>query len=253
MFCKHLYNIDDMRKLDITEYNLGHTFGLDIAVIADLHGEPFEGILKAFNDRRPDIICIPGDLSRIVSTEEHDGKYLYQDYNVITFLCYAISVAPVYYSRGNSECRWNLSDFAELIRMGVHIMENSWEEFCPGLAIGGLSSAQSAENHTHSVPKTEWLSQFDQYNGYKILLSHHPEYYKPYIQDHTMDLVISGHAHGGQIRFGNQGLYAPGQGVFPKLTSGMYDQRLIISRGISRKPWYAPSFGNPPELIYITL
>jgi len=242
-----------MRGLDVTTYELGTSFGLNIAVVADLHSLPFERIMQAFTVNRPDIICIPGDLSRFISTEEHDGKYYYPNYHVMTFLCYAMSLAPVYYSRGNLEHAWNLSDFAELIRMGVHIMENRWEEVCPGLAIGGLASAWTQEERERAVPQTEWLRQFEKYDGYKILLSHHPEYYRPYIQARDIDLVISGHAHGGQIRIGNRGVYAPGQGFLPELTSGIHDDRLVISRGISRRPRIIPPIGNRPELLYIKL
>jgi len=239
-----------MKKLDITEYKISDKFGLDIAIVADLHKQSFKEIIRAFNERRPDIIFIPGDLCNIISTEEHDGRYLYQDYNAITFLCYARYVAPVYYVRGNHECQWNMSDFAELIRMGIHVLENSWEEIIPGLAIGGLTSAQAQKT---VIPSTDWLKQFEQYKGYKILLSHHPEYYQSHIKSYDIDLIVSGHAHGGHVRIGNHGLYAPGQGFFPKYTSGINDNRLVVSRGICRKPYLIPSFNNPPELVYIKL
>ena len=67
-----------------------------------------------------------------------------------------------------------------------------------------------------------------------------------------MDLVVAGHAHGGQIRIGNQGLYAPGQGLFPRYTRGLADGRMIISAGAGN-PAGAPRWGNPCEVLRITL
>ena len=89
-------------------------------------------------------------------------------------------------------------------------------------------------------------------DGYKILLSHHPEYYEPYIKELPIDLVLSGHAHGGQCRIFGQGLIAPGQGFFPKYTSGIYDERLIVSRGIGNQ-FIVPRVNNPREIIVIKI
>lgn len=242
-----------MKELDITEYSIIDRFHLTLAVVADLHGDPFDRIQDAFTTRPPDVICIPGDLCPFITAGHNEDKFRHQNNHAMAFLRYAVTVAPVYYSRGNNEKGWQITAFSELIRLGVHVLENTWEEIIPGLAIGGLASGFAPRFRLPSPPKTEWLSEYETYNGYKILLSHHPEYYKPYIQKRDINLVISGHAHGGQIRVKNQGFFAPGQGFFPKLTSGLYDHRMIISRGISRKPWIAPSFGNPPELVYIKL
>ena len=95
-----------------------------------------------------------------------------------------------------------------------------------------------------------WLDHFCQEEGYKILLCHHPEYYPLYLKNRQIELVLSGHAHGGQIRIMGKGLYAPGQGLFPKLTSGIVDQRLVISRGLANNT-LIPRLWNPEEIIYI--
>ena len=64
------------------------------------------------------------------------------------------------------------------------------------------------------------------------------------------DLILSGHAHGGQWRIGRQGIFAPSQGLFPRLTEGVHDGRLLISRGLAnRTP--VPRLNNPPETVYI--
>ena len=92
---------------------------------------------------------------------------------------------------------------------------------------------------------------------YSILAIHVPNGVESYLH-YGFDLMLSGHTHGGQIRIPVMlnGLYAPGQGVFPKYGGGRYDfgkQTMIISRGLSQKPLWLPRLGNPPELTFVTL
>lgn len=90
-------------------------------------------------------------------------------------------------------------------------------------------------------------------DGFRLLMCHHPEYYPTYIQDRGIDLTVSGHAHGGQVRLFGKAVYAPGQGIFPKLTDGFYDDRhLLVSRGLSN-PAKAPRLWNPCELVLLHL
>ena len=100
-------------------------------------------------------------------------------------------------------------------------------------------------------PNLKWLGNFAALSGYKILLNHHPEYYPEYIKELDIDLILSGHAHGGQIRFFGTGLFAPGQGFFPKYTSGIHDGRLIVSRGLANNAPPIPRLFNSRELIFI--
>ena len=76
--------------------------------------------------------------------------------------------------------------------------------------------------------------------------------YGSYAGYYGLDLTVAGHAHGGQWRWRGQGLFAPGQGLFPKLTDGLYEERLLVSRGLSN-PCGIPRFGNPPQLVTVTL
>lgn len=124
--------------------------------------------------------------------------------------------------------------------------------------IGGLSSGFGkgiTQNNLKETPEpnVRWLDEFSRIRGYKILLCHHPEYYDRYIKKLPIDLVLSGHAHGGQIRLFGHGLFAPGQGVFPKYTSGIYDNRLVVSRGLANTAKVVPRLWNETELVYIVL
>ena len=124
----------------------------------------------------------------------------------------------------------------------------------PEMHIPKISTRLSKEKKAspeNSVPKpdTAWLAYFAKVDGYKILLCHHPEYIS-FIPS-AVKLVLSGHTNGGQIRFFGRGLYAPDQGWFPKLTAGIHDGRLVISRGLSN-PFRVPRIINPYEVVYIS-
>ena len=87
---------------------------------------------------------------------------------------------------------------------------------------------------------------------FTVLLAHRPELLAKYAQ-FPLDLVVSGHAHGGQVRIGSQGIYSPGQGFFPKLTSGFYfDDKLFVSRGMTNSAC-APRLWCPCELVMVQL
>ncbi len=106
-------------------------------------------------------------------------------------------------------------------------------------------------------PESAWLDDFEQLDGYKVLMSHHPEYWcmkEPMLRGRKIDLVLSGHAHGGQWQFMGRGLFAPGQGLFPQYTSGVHQGRygsLVISRGLSNPYRFLPRIGNPCEVVYV--
>ena len=87
-----------------------------------------------------------------------------------------------------------------------------------------------------------------------LLLDHNPDHLLK-LQEYDWDVAFSGHAHGGQIQIAGHGLYAPGQGFFPKLTHGLYDNgKMLLSRGMTNgaKP-RIPRINNPCELIIINL
>jgi predicted MPP superfamily phosphohydrolase len=139
---------------------------------------------------------------------------------------------------------------------GVVLLDNRAVSFM-GVNIGGLTTGYAVgEKQSHFLPTPppclDFIEEFASADGFKRLLSHHPEYYPAYIKKHTIDLTLSGHAHGGQWRFFGRGLYAPGQGIFPRYTSGMYDGRLIVSRGLSQK-CIVPRINNDTEIVLVKL
>ena len=95
-------------------------------------------------------------------------------------------------------------------------------------------------------PSISWLERFTRVSGYRLLISHHPEYFDLIP---TVDLLLSGHAHGGQIRLFHHGLFAPGQGILPTYTKGVYG-RMVVSAGLTNTTW-VPRINNPTEIVYI--
>ncbi len=104
--------------------------------------------------------------------------------------------------------------------------------------------------------ESAWLEEYEKEEGYKILLCHHPEYWsirEPMLRDMKFDLVLSGHAHGGQWQIFGRGIFAPGQGILPRYTCGVHYGpygRMIISRGLNNPYRIVPRWGNPCEVVY---
>ena len=208
----------------------------------------------------------------------------------IEFLKEASEIAPVFYSPGNHEWYFTKEDQKVFSEKRIFLLEN--EDICWNLVENRLVSEKERGHNskTGNVMKNEnnlksrsdlnngcntgienvpekiirigglatrydldWLHAYATKPGYKILICHHPEYYRRYIKDtewDTFDLIVSGHVHGGQWRIGRHGVLAPGQGLLPKYCYGCYDKKLIVSAGLSNTACI-PRFGNPTELVMI--
>ena len=105
-------------------------------------------------------------------------------------------------------------------------------------------------NGDQNEPNAEVLRHFAALGGVKLLLCHHPEYFMPYIRRTDIALTVCGHAHGGQWRFFGRGVYAPGQGLLPRYTAGVIENRCVISRGLGNHT-RIPRICNRPELVII--
>ena len=250
-----------------------------MAVVADLHEREFLEIISILNRISPDFIFLPGDtlerrdegvqgytkddikkkkktslfwkvacefIWRVGLNHKNDNYAV--SGNGLLFLKEISSIAPVVMSVGNHEWYFTKedTDCFNMYRIAVvdntdTIINTDCGEY---IRIGGLSTRYDMN----------WLHSFSQKEGFKILLCHHPEYYQQKIygtEDDVFDVVVSGHAHGGQVRFLGRGLFSPGQGLFPKYTKGMVE-RHIISAGVSNTAFF-PRWGNPKELIVINI
>ena len=236
--------------MEITEYKIKADIPkkLCAAGVADIHDENYDKVLDQIRSRHADLILITGD---IINGHTHTAKRSFDMLKVFQ------DTVPTFMSLGNHETVGyvEVKDAAKLA--GIELLEDRSVRF-GGLNIGGLTSGyvfQSEnvkQNHFRQTPepKLDWLRKYAQEDGFKVLLCHHPEYYNMYIRDLPVDLILSGHAHGGQWRIFGHPLFAPGQGLFPKYAQGFHEGRLIVSRGLSNNA-PLPRIFNQRELVFI--
>lgn len=234
-------------------------------IVADLHDRPFDAILSILKRECPDLILIPGDLS-----EALDRPATEVSRPGLGLLAACAAIAPTFYSLGNHEiggCHGRIykAKMAGKGELPPFVMRDEWREIIEksgatfldqsfvrwnGLVIGGLGSGLLNPGW---VPEISWLDDFTKTPGYKLLLCHHPEYFDRYLRPYDIDLTVSGHAHGGQWQIFGRGVYAPDQHLFPKYTSGVHEDRLVISRGVCNTFPLIPRFFNPREVVTVTV
>ena len=205
-------------------------------VISDLHSEPFEDLLPLMD--QVDAVLVPGDVSNRYKQEYDLG---------LAFLRESAKRRPTFYSPGNHEIKQEKYD--ELIRLaeesGAEVLINRYVRF-HDLWIGGWYAPEAV-----LVP--DMMDAFEALEGCKLLLCHKPEHYMKRLKNRQVDLTIAGHAHGGQIRIGQQGIYAPGQSLFPRYTKGWENGgKLLISAGAGN-PCRMPRWNNPCEVLLLTV
>lgn len=223
--------------------------GVKILQISDLHdatfGEQQEKLVKKVKKTEADLIFITGDL--IDSNRYNLDQSLELVRQIKDF-------APIYYVTGNHEIATNDMENikSSLTELGVNVLSNEEkiiEYNGEDIRIIGI------EDPLNGITVNEALSQFAEKDLFTLVLSHRPETFQDYV-DYEMDVVFSGHAHGGQFRLpGVGGLVAPGQGLFPSYTAGMYSENtthMIVSRGLGNSVIPLRVF-NSPEIVLVTL
>ena len=233
--------------------------GYRIAHISDLHnaemGKDNEKLLDMLRETEPDIIAITGDII--------DSRNTNIDI-ALQFTKAAMEIAPCYYVTGNHEARISKYDElkAGMEAAGVVVLEDEKTKISlegGEITLIGVNDPSYQTDYlfgdAEAVMQSKLQEISDAENEFTILLSHRPELFEVYA-DNKMDLVLSGHAHGGQFRLPFVGgLVAPNQGLFPKYDAGLYTEEntnMIVSRGIGNSilPF---RFNNRPEVILIVL
>lgn len=234
--------------------------GFKIAQVSDLHnaefGENNARLLKLLSKNEPDIIVITGDLI--------DAQHTNIDI-ALNFVKEAIQIAPGYYVTGNHEASLSQYDRLKdgLESVGVSVLDDRVVELerdgekitLIGLSDPDFTIKSDVFEEVPAMVSTKLKDLISNKSGYTILLSHRPELFQSYA-DCNVDLVFSGHAHGGQFRLPLiGGLIAPNQGLFPKYDAGLYSDQntnMIVSRGIGNSiiPF---RFNNRPEIVLVEL
>ena len=224
--------------------------GFRITQLSDLHNREYGKdncrLLALTEAQLPDLLVITGDL--IDSYRPNPERALETARRLA-------KLAPCYYVTGNHEHRMSLERQAafcrELEQAGVIVLRN--EAVRLGLDRGfRLIGVDSTQGCTETLQKLMEQRPAEELN---VLLSHKPHYAKEY-QRAGVDLVLTGHAHGGQWRLPGVGaLYAPGQGLLPKYTAGMYrlgDTVMCVSRGLGNSS-FPLRIDNKPEVVTVIL
>lgn len=226
--------------------------GYRIAQVSDLHNASFgpdnRTLLDRLRETQPDLIVLTGDL---VDAYRPDPEVS------LSFARQAVSIAPTCYVTGNHEAR--LSDYASLRAglkdAGVTVLDNQSVTLERGGASIRLIGLQDPAFLPGDALQPTLDGLCDPSGGYQILLAHRPEYLELYAAC-GVDLVFSGHAHGGQFRLPwVGGLFAPGQGLFPTYDGGVYardNTTLIVSRGLGNS-LFPFRVNNRPELVVAEL
>lgn len=248
-------------EITIESQKLPESFeGFKIAHVSDLHNDEFGKdnvkLISLIENCNPDIIAITGDIFDCHHTEVDVA---------IAFAEKASEIAPCYYVAGNHEQRVPeayeklLNSFEEI---GITVLDNKEvkiERAEQSINVLGVSDPGFETDYlfgdTEYVLRTHLKEIATDNESFNLLLSHRPELFDVY-EDFDLDLVLTGHAHGGQFRLPFVGgLYAPNQWLFPEYDAGLYTEdgtNMIVSRGIGNS-LFPFRINNRPEVIMVTL
>lgn len=252
------------KNLTVNEYTAEEsvTSSIRIVHLTDLHnkefGESNKDLIELVSEQYPDLIVMSGDMIN------RDNENL----DVITNLISSLTkLAPVYYGYGNHELSWiesfgtGLED--KLTQSGAVVLNNSYCDVnIKGnrIRIGGYGGyyrqpGMLTQNEEQKKLELDFADDFENTDRLKILINHIPTQWVDwdYINKYSVDLVFSGHYHGGEMRIPiiDQGVYAPYVGWFPPYTKGIFSgtkAKCILSAGLGSER-SIPRFNNPPEIV----
>lgn len=246
-----------VRNYDIESEQI--TEPVRFVLITDLHscryGEGQKRLIEAVRRQEPDAVLLGGDIFDDVI----------DDTNTELFLKGISELYPCFYVTGNHEYWSGTAGLTEKLRIleqyDVRILSGD----CEALQVdkqtvnicGVDDPAAFLEDTNGFTRQLDAVDKAAQNGNFSILLSHRPEYWEEY-QQYEFDLVLCGHAHGGQWRIPGllNGLFAPDQGLFPRCAGGLYEGRgmsMIVSRGLARESTRIPRIFNRPELVVIDI
>lgn len=240
--------------------------GFRIVQVSDLHNAEFgrgnNELLEVIEDCRPDIIVATGDIIDSGRTDTLTAALFVEN---------AMKTAPVYYVTGNHEARLlkqggtGKDEYFKLesimVNAGANVLHGesvSIERGESEIQIIGIDDPEYLRLNKYAGENRITLSNIDEFikeDIFTVLLSHRPELFEEYAES-GVNLVIAGHAHGGQFRLPFVGgLFAPNQGFFPRYDSGLYEKnntKMVVSRGLGNSA-VPIRFNNRPEIVVIEL
>ena len=225
--------------------------------VSDLHctryGENQSELIKKIKDCSPDVIFCLGDIFDRTANPEPSCEFI----EGISGIC------PIYAIHGNHEHKTKdhmLNFINELYKnSGIVLLDNDFVTVNINGNEINICGTDNAEEGAISYEKKAALNMIGVDTAkYTVVLNHRPETYGLFINK-NIDLVLSGHAHGGQwvIKGKNNGIYAPNQGFFPQYAGGKYTfsdkMTMVVSRGLALSNTILPRVNNPPELTVVNI
>ena len=225
-----------------------------IALITDLHscyyGKDQATIVRMVDRAEVDLVLLGGDI--------FDDKL--KDERAKMLITQLAGKYPTYYVTGNHEY-WSghpdkMKKWVE--EAGAVVLDGNYSTLEVNGNVIDIGGVDDPTDLFRDKWKSELAGAHSESGHYQILVSHRPEEVKEY-ERYDYDLIVSGHAHGGQWRipFTKRGYWAPNQGFFAEYVDGVYTlkngSKMVVSRGLARESTPAPRFFNHPELVVITI
>ncbi len=247
-------NVIVVTDLQIQNQKIPAAFdGYKIVQISDLHNKEFgtnqSKLVALVEESHPDMIVITGD---IIDSSRTNIEVAMELVKRVT------DIAPVYYVTGNHEQHSGVYPELkqQLLDADVKILPNlsiPIEKDGAQIRLIGVDDPKFSSKKEYKKQLANYPKKSD--SEYRILLAHRPEYFEDY-EANQMDLILSGHVHGGQVRLPFVGgVYAPDQGFFPKYSAGKYtmgDSTMVVNRGLGNSIFPVRVF-NQPEIVVLTL
>lgn len=239
---------------------------LRLVLLSDLHGKSFgrenSRLIAKIQEQSPDAIFLDGDMIDR-SADQTDVQEL------LRLIERLHEIAPVYFAPGNHELEYMQTDASLLTQVaeaGAVVVNDSYVDVTIAgqpLRIGGTMGHAfyfgRSEEEFSSSPEYQFLKAFEDTDVPKICLAHMPDtfIFNGAYNLWNVDLVLSGHTHGGLIRLPFiGGLYAPMQGWFPEYDRGYFrlgeHMQMVITSGLAGHG-VIPRINNPPEIVVIDL
>ena len=240
-----------------------------LALISDLHdhtfGEKNEELVQMLKEQEPDLILMAGDMINDISKDSHVAVELIEQVK---------DIAPVYYSLGNQEEDYigrGTSDLLnELKDAGAIVLDESYQDIQVNgnaIRLGGMYDYAFALDGNNTTKKKnmrpslyQFLTDFQDTDSYRLMMAHRPDsfIFGDAAKTWEIDLVVSGHNHGGQVILPFLGgIYGGDQGWFPKYVDGVHHfkkvKNMVITRGLGSGEEKLPRFNNKPEVVIIHL
>ena len=262
------YQIMTVTEYEVSSYKVVDE--MNIVLISDLHNHSFgrnnTSLVKKIQKLQPDLILLAGDFLNFDSPDVHVPLEL---------ILQLVDLAPVYYSLGNQEVGYlekpeGSTLIADLESAGATVLDKEYiqtEVNGTDIVIGGIYEYAFGYDGIGHMDKSEmpedtlgFLESFQEEPSFKIMMAHRPDSFLFGDAEETwdIDLVLSGHLHGGQVIIPFKGgLYGGDFGWFPEYDYGEYHfdavKTMIITRGLGSGRQKLPRFNNIPEIVLIRL